>query len=157
MTFRPMRRFKQELPREECLEILEKAPRGFLSVTGDGGYPYSVPINYYYEDGRLYFHCAMEGHKLDSIRACDKACFSVLAEPVKEPGEWWYNVKSVICFGRVHEVTDDTRHDTLLRKIGEKYFPDSYNMEEDMRRNAPRAAVLEFVIEHMTGKRVKEK
>ena len=154
---RPMRRVKQELPEEECMEILTKAPRGFLSVIGDGGYPYSVPINFFQEDGRIYFHCAREGHKLDAVRSCDKACFTVIDEPSKEPGDWWYHVRSVICFGRICEVSDEVRHDALLRKLGLKYFPEGYDMEDDMRRNAPRAVVLEFRIEHMTGKRVKEK
>ena len=157
MTFRPMRRFKQELPLEECLDILDNAPRGFLSVTGDGGYPYAIPINFFHQDGRLYFHCALEGHKIDAVRACDKACFSVLAEPEKEPGEWWYNVRSVICFGRIHEVKDLDLHDKMLRKLGQKYFPEGYDLDSDMVKNAPKAAVLEFTIEHMTGKRVREK
>ena len=157
IIFRPMRRFKQELSREECLEILGKAPRGFLSLIGDGGYPYAVPINFLHEDGRLYFHCALEGHKMDAVKACDKACFTVLDDPEKETGEWWYNVRSVICFGRIHELEDSGRHDILLRKLGKKYFPEGYDLENDMRRNAPRAAVLELTVEHMTGKRVKEK
>ena len=58
MEFRPMRRSKQELSREECIEILMQEPRGVLSVLGEGGYPYGMPINQYYcpENGRLYFH-----------------------------------------------------------------------------------------------------
>ena len=65
ITFRPMRRFKQETSQEECFAILEKAPRGILSVLGDNGYPYGVPLNFFFHEGRIYFHCAMEGHKLD--------------------------------------------------------------------------------------------
>ena len=76
-----MRRSKQALDIEETLRILEHAYRGVLSVIGDGGYPYSIPVNYVFEDGKLYFHSAREGHKIDAIRACDKACFMVLGEP----------------------------------------------------------------------------
>ncbi len=72
---------------------METAYRGFLSVIGDGGYPYTVPINFVYAEGVLYFHCAVEGHKLDAIRASDKACFTVIGTPEKEPGDWWYNVR----------------------------------------------------------------
>ena len=156
-TFRPMRRFKQQLPEEECVEILQKAYRGFLSVIGDGGYPYSVPINFLYKEGKLFFHCAVDGHKLDAIRVDDKACFTVIDEPQREPGDWWYHVRSVICFGRVHVLEDDDEKDSRLRQLGAKYFPDGYDMEADMQRNAPRAQVLVFSIEHMTGKRVREK
>ncbi len=156
-VFRPMRRFKQQLPEEECTAILETAYRGFLSVIGDGGYPYTVPINFFYKEGKLYFHCAREGHKLDALQACDKACFTVIDEPQKEPEDWWYHVRSVICFGRIHIVDDEEERHSLLRQLGKKYFPEGYDMESDMRRNAGHARVLAFSIEHMSGKRVREK
>ena len=155
--FRPMRRSKQALPEEECFRILENAYRGFLSVNGDGGYPYSVPINFVFEDGKLYFHCAKEGHKLDAIRACDKACFTVLDEPEKEPGDWWYHVKSVICFGRVGIVADERERMDRLRSLAGKYFPIGYDTEADILRNGPKAEILAFTIEHISGKAVREK
>lgn len=152
-----MRRFRQQLPDEESISILRSAYRGFLSVIGDGGYPYSVPINFVYEDGKLYFHCAKEGHKLDAIRRCDKACFTVLDNPEKEPDSWWYHVRSVICFGRIRLVEDVVEKEQRLRQLGGKYFPDGYDIDADMLKNAPRAELLEFSIEHFTGKRVREK
>ena len=155
--FRPMRRSKQALPEEECFRILGNAYRGFLSVNGDGGYPYSVPINFVFEDGKLYFHCAKEGHKLDAIRACDKACFTVLDEPEKEPGDWWYHVKSVICFGRVGIVDDEQERMDRLRSLAGKYFPAGYDTESDILRNGPKAEILAFTIEHISGKAVREK
>ena len=105
----------------------------------------------------MFFHCAMEGHKLDAIRAHDKACFTVIDEPQKEPGDWWYHVRSVICFGRIHILEDEAEKDRRLRQLGAKYFPDGYDIESDMQRNALRALVLAFTIEHMSGKRVREK
>ena len=73
--FREMRRIKQQIPNEECIEILKTEPRGVLSVLGDDGYPYGIPMDHWYSeaDGKLYFHGAKEGHKLDAIKACDKA------------------------------------------------------------------------------------
>lgn len=156
-SFRPMRRSKQALPEEECHRILENAYRGFLSVIGDGGYPYTVPINFVFEDGKLYFHCAKEGHKLDALRLCDKACFTVLDEPEREPGDWWYHVKSVICFGRVRILADDTDRLSRLRSLGKKYFPDGYDLEGDILKNGFRAEMLELSIEHLSGKAVREK
>ena len=157
MSFRPMRRFKQQLPEDECSAILNTAYRGFLSVIGDNGYPYTVPINYVYVDGILYFHCAAEGHKLDALCVCDKACFTVIDTPEMEPGDWWYHVRSVICFGRVRLVEDAKEKDLRLRQLGKKYFPEGYDVEADMQRNAAHAVVLAFRIEHCTGKRVREK
>lgn len=79
MDFRPMRRFRQQLPDEECIQILETAYRGFLSVIGDGGYPYTVPLNFVYAEGFLYFHCAVAGHKLDALRRPIRSACSLLA------------------------------------------------------------------------------
>ena len=152
-----MRRIKQQMNSEECIALLRRAPRGVLAVLGDGGYPYTVPLDFLYADGRLYFHCAREGHKIDAIRHCGKASFCVLGEGVKEPGSWWYHFESVVCFGRIAIVGDPARADALLRQLGAKYFPQGYDLEADMQKNAPRALVLELQIDHMSGKHVREK
>lgn len=157
MTFRPMRRFKQAATDQECVELLQSAQRGVLSVLGDGGYPYGLPLNFVFENGKLYFHCAVEGHKIDALRACEKASFCVLSEATKNPGEWWNCFTSVICFGYIKEITDSAEHDRLLRLLAAKYFPEGYDIDADMAKNAPRALVLELNIEHMTGKHVREK
>ena len=80
--FRKMRRFKQELTRERCLEILESAPRGVLALHGENGFPYAIPLNQYFdpEDGKLYFHGAKEGLKADLLKQNNKACFTVMDE-----------------------------------------------------------------------------
>ena len=155
--FRPMRRFKQELAREDCDQILYSAYRGFLSVIGDGGYPYTLPINFVYADGKLYFNCAREVHKLDALRAWDKACFTVIDDPVREPDDWWYHVNSVICFGRVRIIEDAAEALVHLKTLGAKYCPEGYDIEGDLAKNGPRAVVLEMALEHVTGKKVREK
>ena len=77
--FREMRRKKQQLTTEECVEILKQEPRGILSMLGDDGYPYGIPMTHWYceENGHLYFHGAKEGHKIDAIEKCDKVSFCV--------------------------------------------------------------------------------
>mgnify|MGYP001205264268 FL=1 len=76
--FREMRRFKQAVSQDKCKKILTEAKRGVFSVIGDNGYPYSLPINFYYyeTDNRIFFHGAREGHKVDAIKNCDKVCFT---------------------------------------------------------------------------------
>ena len=108
-------------------------------------------------DGRIYFHCAKEGHKVDALRADDRVSFTILSEPVKNEGEWWYCFTSVIVFGRICEVTDLDKADKVLRALGTKYFPEGYDMETDIIRNGPHALILELTIDHVSGKHVREK
>ena len=95
--FRKMRRFKQQITDAECIEILKNTKRGVLSLLGEDGYPYGIPIDHWYceEDGRIYFHGAKEGHKIDAIKACDKASYCVYDEGYRKEGEWALNIKSV--------------------------------------------------------------
>lgn len=157
--FRPMRRFKQALSEEECLEVLKEGKRGTLALAGDDGYPYALPINYYFDPDsrRIYFHGAGEGHKIDAIQRCDKVSFCVHDDGVKLEGDWAYTVRSVILFGRLHILEDRERGMALLRKIGLKYYPTEAEVEDVMIRAASRVTMLELVPEHMTGKRVHEK
>lgn len=156
INFRPMRRFKQQLTLQECETILQGAYRGFLSVNGENGYPYTIPMNFLYNDNRIYFHSALQGHKIDAIKQSPKSCFTVINNPVKQENDWWYHVSSVVCFGQVSIVEDQEERMEILKTLGKKYFPEGYDMEKDLKKNAPRAAVLCFSIDHMTGKRVKE-
>ncbi len=157
--FRPMRRFKQQMTPEACVEILKKSMRGVLAVSGDEGYPYTVPIDYYYDEptGRLYFHCATTGHKIDALKRSDKVTFNILYNLGKKGGEWWYTIQSVIIFGRLHILDDEERAEAMLTKIGEKYFPPEVSVEEAVKSARGRIYILELVPEHISGKEVREK
>ena len=109
--FRQMRRFKQLLPIETCQQILTTQKRSVLSLLGDDDYPYGVPMNFVYDPtrgelGSVFFHSAVEGHKLDALIAHDKASLTVMDGGERHEGEWWYYVNSVICFGRICVVED---------------------------------------------------
>ncbi|MBQ7499720.1 MAG: pyridoxamine 5'-phosphate oxidase family protein, partial [Clostridia bacterium] len=75
--FREMRRFKQKLDDKDCVNVLKTQFRGVLSMIGDNGYPYGIPMDHWYseKDNTIYFHCAKTGHKLDAISACDKVSY----------------------------------------------------------------------------------
>ena len=154
--FREMRRYKQALTEDECAEILRRERRGVLATLGDDGYPYAVPLNFVYEDGKIYFHCAGEGHKIDAIRRCDKASFCVTEQGERAPGEWWFKVRSVIAFGRVRMLEDRDEVLSRVRALGLKYAAPDY-VEKEIQKDGKRVQCLELTIEHMTGKRVNEK
>ena len=155
--FRELRRFKQQLPREECMRILREQPRGILAVLGDEGYPYTVPLNFVYDNECLYFHVAREGHKLDALKRCDKASFCVLEQKELSDDGWSFYWNSVVAFGRSSEIADDKEKEEKLRLLGQKYFPSEEMVESDIAKNAARCVVIEFRIEHLTGKRVHER
>ena len=154
--FRNMRRFKQQLTDAECEEILRHEPRGVLAVLGDDGYPYAVPLDFVYEDGKIYFHCAGEGHKIDAIKRCDKASFCVTDAGERPEGQWWRIFRSVIAFGRVRILEDREEVLSRVRSLGLKFAGPEY-VEKELQRDGKRVQCLEFTIEHMTGKRVNEK
>ncbi len=154
--FREMRRKKQQIEESECIELLQSAKRGVLAVLGDDDYPYTVPLDFVYEDGVLFFHGAQSGHKLDAVRKHEKVSFCVLSDGIQEENDWWFHFTSVIVFGRIREVTEPEEMVRSLRLLGRKYMPTLEMVETDIRKNGPRVCVLALTIEHMTGKRVKE-
>lgn len=155
MVFRKMRRIRQQLPEQECLEVLGSVPRGVLAVLGDDDYPYALPIDFVYEDGSIFFHCAKVGHKIDAISRHDKASFCVMDEGYRKEGEWALNIRSVIAFGRVSVVEDEERAIDKCRKLALRFTtPEEAEAEIEKARKAVR--VLELKVEHMTGKLVNE-
>jgi len=158
MMFRPMRRSRQEVSREECVKILTEEKRAVLAVNGDNGYPYAVPVNFYYdsETDKIYFHCAKAGHKLDAMLADDKVCFTVYNTGYQKE-DWSYHVTSVIVFGRAKVMTDEAEMREKIKKFGMKYYPTEQEVDEEIRKDFARVNFVEITIEHMTGKLVHEK
>ena len=156
--FRPMRRIKQQLSQEECTSILKNEVRGVLSVLGDNGYPYGMPINFYYSEveNKIYFHGAREGHKIDSIKNCDKVSFCIYGKGFEIEGKRGLNYKSVIVFGRIKILEDREKTLDICRKLSKQFdFSDDY-IEEEIKKFAKFATVLELTPEHITGKLVNE-
>ena len=156
--FRKMRRFKQELEQQECVEILKQQPRGVLSVLGDDGYPYGMPMDHWYceADGKLYFHGAKEGHKIDAIRANDKVSYCVYDEGYRKDGEWALNIRSVVVFGRMRIVEDEEKKCEIGKNLCMKFTDDMKYIEKELSSNLSRACWLELIPEHVTGKLVNE-
>ncbi len=105
--FREMRRKKQLLSEAETIEILKTGTSGVLGVSGDDGYPYTVPLSYVYQDGKLFFHCAQEGHKIDAIGRNDKVSFCVIHQDKIIPEKFTTHYRSAIAFGRARILTDE--------------------------------------------------
>ena len=152
-----MRRKKQELSNDECIDILINEPRGVLALLGDNDYPYAVPISHVYLDGKLYFHGAKEGHKLDAIKKHSKVSYCVMDKGVKKEDSWWYTFKSVIVFGKIRIITDEAEKIDKLTHLGNKFFPTPKDTEDEINRLLKETEVFEITIDHVAGKIVREK
>lgn len=149
---REMRRKDRELKKDEAIEILEKNTYGVLSTTSEDGYPYGVPINHIYSNGSIYFHCAVEGHKLDNIKNNDKVSFCVVGTAQILPDKFSTEYESVIVFGRAMEVSDDEKNRVLIEIIN-KYAADYIEQgKEYIQKSSKASKVLKINIEHISGK-----
>ena len=117
MEHRPMRRKDRQLSPEEAWAILTENDYGTLAVTGDGGWPYAVPLNYYPVNGNLYFHCALEGHLLDSIAKDDRVCLTVTGQHDLIPDQITTVYQSVVVFGTAALVEDKEERLALLGSL----------------------------------------
>lgn len=154
---REMRRKKQELSQSECIAILERRTSGVLAVLGDDGYPYAVPLSYVCDEGRLLFHCAPTGHKLDAIERCAKASFCVVDKDDVVAAEYTTYFRSVIAFGRARIIRDEADRRRALELLAAKYTPDDEEGRlQEVDKLIGRTCMVELSIEHMSGKQAIE-
>lgn len=150
--FRPMRRKKQELEAAQCQEILAKGTYGILAVQGDDDYPYTVPLNYVCQDGRIFFHCAKEGHKMDAIRHHDKVSFCVVDRDDVVAAELTTYFRSVVVFGRVRIIEDQDAIMAAARCLGMRFLPDLARVMASIEKELRALCMFELKIEHVSGK-----
>lgn len=154
--FREMRRSAQYLSEAECEEILKNGTDGVLSVSGDDGYPYGVPLNYLWYNGKIYFHCAKKGHKIDAIMSDDKVSFCVVDKHRVLPEIYATEFTSVIVFGRARILTDAAEMHELVQILALKFCPgDEKGVLAETNREMPALAMIEITPEHITGKMAK--
>ena len=150
--FREMRRKRQMLSAKESEEILRRMTNGTLALHGDGGYPYAVPVSYVYSNGRIYFHTATQGHKVDALIRNDKVSFCVVEQDDVKPAEFTTYFRSVIAFGRARILTDETEKRTALQLLADKYSSGMPGLETEIAKGFRHLLMVEIDIEHLTGK-----
>ena len=152
-----MRRHRQQLSREECERILGRCTSGVLAMTGDGGYPYAVPLSYVYADGAIIFHSAVEGHKVDAIRRDSRCSFCVIEQDEIKPAEFTTYFRSVIAFGRIQILEDDNEKVQALRLLGSRYSPgDEHGLQHEIDKSLDHVLLLRLDVEHLSGKQAIE-
>ena len=152
--FREMRRKKQVLCQEDCTAILTQGTSGVLALAGDGGYPYAVPLSYVYHNGKIYFHCAKSGHKLDAIMRDNKASFCVVNRDEVIPTEYTSYFRSVIVFGTIHILESNDEKRAAIEKLALKYAPEdtAENRRVSIAQEWTSLCILEMTVDYMSGK-----
>ncbi len=155
--FREMRRKRQQLSKKESLAVLERGSSGVLALSGDDGYPYAVPISYALDGSVIYFHSAVEGHKIDAICREPKASFCVTDMDLVLPERFTTCYRSVIAFGRLSIVKEPSEIRSAIEKLAQKYAADHLDHFDDEFKSFQKSlCILRFDIEHLTGKQAKE-
>lgn len=156
--FRELRRKKQKLADEACFEVLKNETRGVLSVSGDDGYPYAMPMNHYYneEDGCIYFHSGKGGYRLECIEKNNKVSFCVFDKGSRNGDNWALNVKSVIVFGRIETVEDMAVITDISTRLSLKFTRDEEYIKKEIADYAKATLILKLTPEHICGKLVNE-
>lgn len=157
--FREMKLKREALDEASVKEILEKGTSGVLALQGEDGYPYAVPMSYFYDGkDKIYFHGAKKGYKMDMVKQCDKASFCVIGKDQVVPEEYTSYFKSVIAFGRVRVMDDEKEIRSMIEKLADKYYPagteEERNAMIDSEWNI--LGMIEFTIEHISGKQARE-
>ena len=151
--FREMRRFKQMLPQETAIEILNRNTSGTLALNGDDDYPYAVPISYVYVDGKLYFHSAKNGHKIDAIKNHEKVSFCVIDQDQIVPEKYTTYFRSVIAFGKARLIDDTDEMRRIATALAMKYSADFKDgIPKEIDSSIKNMAIIEMTIDHLTAK-----
>lgn len=150
--FREMRRSKQSLSIEDIIGVIARCTNGVLACLGDEGYPYAVPLSYVYFNGRIYFHSAKAGHKIDAIMKNPKVSFSVIDEDKIVSEEYTTHFRSVIAFGKARVVEGDEWLESF-RALVEKYSGDQPEEAKNKEiSKCTKAYIIAIDVEHIAGK-----
>lgn len=157
--FRSIRKKKNDIGAEAAEQLLLRCRRGVLALNGMEGYPYAIPINFYFdkENRKIYFHGAKAGHKIDALRACDKACFTVYGNETVKEEAWAPFMQSAVVFGRCRLMENGPETMARLKQLAMKYYPQEQLADEEIAKAGRAVQLFEIEIEHISGKEVQEK
>jgi uncharacterized protein len=149
---RPIRRSDRALTQEQTVEILQKGEYGVLSTVSPDGQPYGVPVSYSYANNALYFHCAVEGHKLDNLASNPRVSFCVVGGTEVLPDKFATRYESAIVFGAARELTDEEKH-VGLTELLKKYSPGFMEKgERYIESDIEKTRVFKIEINALSGK-----
>ena len=146
------RRKDRAISEEEAIAILNRVEYGVLSTVSENGKPYGVPLNFCMVDNCIYFHCAVEGQKIDNIKQNKSVSFCTVGRTEILPDKFGTKYESVIVSGEVEEVFELDKQ-RGLEGLLYKYSPDFIDQGKkyiDTLRDKTR--VFKITINSLSGK-----
>jgi nitroimidazol reductase NimA-like FMN-containing flavoprotein (pyridoxamine 5'-phosphate oxidase superfamily) len=141
---------------KEMESLLREALVGCLATVEPDGSPYITPLHFVFYEGKIYFHSALKGRKVENIRANPRVCFEVheLIKIVQgqRACDLSTRYRSVLAFGRARSLPDGDEKVAVLTALAEKYAS-GQAVEPPTLKRAKGTEVIEITIEEMTGKR----
>jgi uncharacterized protein len=147
-----IRRSDRAIEKEEALDILKKGEYGVLSTAGSDNQPYGVPVNFCVIDNSIYFHCAIEGRKIDNFACNPKVSFCVVGNTRVLPSKFGTEYESTIVSGMLSEAFDKEKQkaiEGLLRKYSSGHFEEGLKYIDTLKE---KTRVFRIAIETITGK-----
>lgn len=155
-----MRKASRAMDATFALEVLDKAPYITVSMTRPDGTPYGLPLSLARTDERtFYFHCALEGDKLDCIAHNPMVFLSAVTKcaPTVGPkdGSFTLQYKSATAIGKAELVNDREEKIAALRVICQRFLPRHMDtFDAAINRSLERTAVVKITLtEPPIGKR----
>ena len=151
-----IRRQERKITEKQALDILKEGEYGVLSMCTPENEGYGIPLSYALDNNKIYFHCAVEGSKLDYLRSNNRVSFCVVGKTQVLPSKFSTIYESAIAFGKIKEVSGNEKRNALMLLV-EKY---SNNFIEEgkeyIEKSFDRVIVLVLSIESITGKARKQ-
>jgi len=149
---RSIRRADRALTNEQAIEILHVGEYGILSTVSQDGQPYGVAVSFSYAGNAIFFHCAIEGHKLDNLASNPRVSFCVVGKTEVLPNKFATRYESTIVFGKTCELTGDEKKLGLIELL-KKYSPDFMEKgERYIDSDIKKTRVFKIEIESLSGK-----
>ena len=150
---RNMRRKDRELPREAALEVIDKSAYSVMATVNADGSPYCIPISPVREGEWLYFHSALEGQKIDNLRASSRVCISCVGGQEAIPGKFALKFESAVVMGTAKELSDREEKLHALRLLSEHYAPDNMAaFDKAIEKEYALTSVWKIHIDEISGK-----
>lgn len=148
-----MRRHKQALSLEENLTIIEHNTSGVLALSGKDNLPYTVPLNYIYINNKIYFHCALEGHKLDLIAQNPYTSFCIIDQDKIIPQKFTSYYRSINIQGTIKSIIDENKKRAILQDFLKKFSPKFFAEGIiEINKYITKTCILELTIDTLNGK-----